>query len=151
MSSTDYLRRLVDHGHWANERWMTQLDNQLLSDERLRQLMSHILLSEQVWFQRISGAPLDREIWRTLGTSEMQALHARNRVTYEDLLGHARDRRIAYERFTGERYASTVSDILLHLCLHGMHHRGQMARHASERQLPAPNTDFLNYCIVNGL
>jgi uncharacterized damage-inducible protein DinB len=145
---TNHLASLVDHAVWANHEWIVRLERQA-TEARLYELMSHILLSEQVWFQRIRGEPLDREIWRTLNPAEMSGLHERNRGVYDQLLSSDLHRQIAYQRFTGEHYESPVSDIVLHLCLHGAHHRGQMARYASEQKIAAPNVDFINYCIVH--
>jgi uncharacterized damage-inducible protein DinB len=145
------LNRLVDHCTWANEQWITRLFQATPTESRLHQLMSHVLLSEQVWFQRVAGEPLDTDIWRPLKSDEMRDLHNRNTTIYRDLVDGDLRRDIEYTRFTGEHYCSPVSDIVLHLCLHGMHHRGQMARTASELKVARPNTDFINYCIVNRL
>jgi DinB family protein len=51
----------------------------------------------------------------------------------------------------GEEYQSPVSDILLHLSLHGTHHRGQMATYVSGKGAKPINTDYIQYCLSNRL
>jgi uncharacterized damage-inducible protein DinB len=48
----------------------------------------------------------------------------------------------------GEQYQSPISDILLHLTLHGAHHRGQMATYASDAGKSPINTDYVQYCLA---
>jgi hypothetical protein len=68
-----------------------------------------------------------------------------------DLLTRDLTQMIAFQRFTGEKYESPIADILLHLILHGSHHRGQMATHASAAGLRAINTDYVEYCRIHRL
>src|SRR5712691_5650234 len=116
------LAKLVAHTVWANGEWITFVDENFPSDEYLLTRLSHILLGEQAWFQRILGQEPDRDIWRTLTVPQLRALHAKYEALYAQLLAGNLDRVIAYKRFTGEEYQSPVSGILLHLTLHGAHH-----------------------------
>ena len=75
----------------------------------------------------------------------------RNRKLYNEILKESLDRVIPYKRFTGEEYQSPVADILLHLTLHGAHHRGQMATYVSSKGMKPINTDFVQYCLLNRL
>jgi hypothetical protein len=79
------------------------------------------------------------------------------RSVYEFALAHVDsgtgnlERVIAYKRFTGEEYQSPVADILLHLALHGAHHRGQMATYVSSKGAKPFNTDFVQFCLLHGV
>ena len=99
--------------------------------------VSHILLGEQAWFQRIAGETLDRDIWRAMSIAQLREMHQTHERTYERLLGSDLDRIVSYQRFTGEKYQSSVSDIVLHLVTHGAHHRGQVAAHVAANGRPA--------------
>ena len=93
----------------------------------------------------------DPEIWVALSLDalcEVQAVHER---TYNEALGGDLKRVVSYTRFTGERYASPVGDILAHLVTHGAHHRGQLAAHVAKLGAPVPNTDFIQLCLTHGL
>jgi uncharacterized damage-inducible protein DinB len=146
-----YLSKLVQHCIWANSTWVALLARETTSDEYLARMMSHILLGEQAWFQRIMRQEPDVDVWWVMPLDQMQQLHEQHAHQYHAFLEGDLHQIVEYRRFTGEEYRSSVSDILLHLCTHGAHHRGQMATYASRNGLRATNTDFINFCIVNGL
>jgi uncharacterized damage-inducible protein DinB len=136
---------------WANETWIRFIAANCPSDEYLLKRISHILLGEEAWFQRLSGEEPDRDIWKVMAISGLLELQGEHRGVYANLLGGDLDRIIAYRRFTGEVYQSPVADILLHLVLHGAHHRGQMSTDASAKGMKPTNTDFVQFCLVHGL
>lgn len=115
------------------------------------QRMSHILHGERAWFQRIAGREPDREIWNTLNVTELREILDHHERTYSALLQGDLQRVVAYTRFTGERYASPIADILAHLVTHGAHHRGQLAARVAGTGLEPVNTDFIQFCLATGL
>jgi uncharacterized damage-inducible protein DinB len=145
------LSKLIDHSVWANENCVDFLAEGFASDEFLMKRMAHILLGERAWFQRLSGDEPDRDIWKRMTVSELRGMHARHRTMYDELLRGNLQRVIAYKRFTGEACQSQVADILLHLTLHGAHHRGQMATYLSGKGTKPINTDFLQFCLAHGV
>jgi uncharacterized damage-inducible protein DinB len=144
------LDKLVDHCVWANGEWIGYAAQAFPADEFVMVRLSHILLGERAWFERIAGKKPDRSIWRTMTVPVLRELHGRHAAHYQELLVGSLDRVIAYKRFTGEEYQSPVADILLHLTLHGSHHRGQVATHVSKQGKQPINTDFIQYCLVHG-
>jgi uncharacterized damage-inducible protein DinB len=78
-------------------------------------------------------------------------MHARHRHLYSDLVRGDVERIVPYTRFTGERYQSPISDILLHLVTHGAHHRGQLSAHIAATGLRPVNADFVQLCLARGL
>jgi uncharacterized damage-inducible protein DinB len=146
-----HLTKLIRHCIWANEAWMDFISESCPSDECLMKRMSHILLGEQIWFQRLLGEQLDRDILRIVAIPELRNMLARHRASYDGFLAGNLERVVAFKRLTGEEYQLPVSDILLHLTLHGAHRRGQMATYASGKGLKPANTDYVQYCLLNGL
>ena len=147
-----HLAKLTEHSLWANELWLGFIESNFPDDEFLLKRMGHILLGEQAWFRRIAGEEPDRNIWRLMTVPELREMHRLHRVVYGGLLAggnESLERTLDYKRFTGEEYRSPVTDILLHLSTHGMHHRGQMATYVSSKGVPPINTDFIQFCIVN--
>ena len=139
------------HCVWANRTWLCFVADQAPSDEWLRRRLSHILLGERAWFQRIRGEEPGREIWSLLTIPQLEDLSAAHEQIFTGLLDGDVGRVVPFQRFTGERYQSPVGDILLHLTLHGAHHRGQMAAYASAAGIAPVNTDLIEYCRVHGL
>jgi uncharacterized damage-inducible protein DinB len=145
------LSKAVQHCVWANGCWIDFVASTNASDHYVVTRISHILLGEQAWFQRIAGEPLDHDIWRAMTVDQLRAMHRRHEEIYNALLQSDLDRIIGYQRFTGEKYQSSISDIVLHLATHGAHHRGQLAAHIGARGERPPKTDFVQFCIVKGL
>jgi uncharacterized damage-inducible protein DinB len=148
-SGMTQLAKLVAHTQWANRAWLGFVAEKTPADEWMWQRISHILLGERAWFQRIAGETPDRQIWLRLDSARLEELLDAHGRIYADLLAGDLTRVIAFQRFTGEQYQSPVGDILLHLVLHGVHHRGQMATRASAIGVPPVNTDFIQYCLLN--
>jgi hypothetical protein len=98
------LTKLVEHCVWANDSWIHLIAEQAAPDEYAVRRISHILLGEQAWFQRIEGDEPDRDIWRALSLPALREMHGRHRNLYSDLLRSDIDRIVAYTRFTGEQY-----------------------------------------------
>jgi uncharacterized damage-inducible protein DinB len=142
------LRKLVDHCVWANRAWLQHLVEAGAPDEWLTRRLSHILLGERAWFQRIDGEAPGRDIWTQLPIPDLEEMSERHEKTFARLLSGDVARPVPFVRFTGERGTSSVEDILLHLTLHGAHHRGQMATYCSANGLTPINTDFIQYCLI---
>jgi uncharacterized damage-inducible protein DinB len=145
------LPKLLHHSSWANEAWIRFVSDACPSDEYLVTRLSHILHGERAWLRRVAGEEPDRDIWSPMTIPHLLEVHGDHRTVIARLLGEDLGRVVSYRRFTGEAYQSSVNDILLHLVLHGSHHRGQMATHASAQGLRPINTDFIQFCLIHGI
>jgi len=145
------LPKLLHYSSWANEAWIRFVSASCPNDEYLVTRLSHILHGERAWLQRVAGEEPDRDIWSPMTIPRLLEVHGDHRTAIAGLLGEDLGRIVSYRRFTGEVYQSPVRDILLHLVLHGGHHRGQMATHASGLGLRPINTDFIQFCLIHGI
>ncbi len=143
----EYLNKLVHHCIWANDTWIEFLSDEEINDKYLTKMMSHILLSEQAWFQRIFDQEIDQNIWQILSLKHLTDFQEEHREIYYQLLEQDIGRVISFQRFSGDSGSSSLGDILLHLCTHGQHHRGQMSKYASKREMDISGTDFISYRI----
>lgn len=145
------LSKFVRHCLWANAAWIEFVGANLMADDYAVRRISHILLGERAWFQRIAGVDPDPEIWLALSLDALREVQAVHERTYNEYLRGDLERIVSFTRFTGERYASPVGDILTHLVTHGAHHRGQLVAHVATLGGVVPNTDFIQFCLTNGL
>ena len=145
------LSKLVRHCNWSNEAWIDFIANNCPTDEFQLHRISHILLGEHAWFQRVNGEEPDPDIWQLMTIPQLREKQRHHEKTYANIIRGDLARIVTYTRFTGERYQSPVTDILLHLTLHGTHHRGQMATDASAKGLKPINTDFIQFCLLHSL
>jgi len=148
---THSIRQLTEYSCWANGAWIDFIEKARPGDEFLVKRMSHILLGEDAWFRRIEGNTVDPNVWLVLAFDQMRERLSKHRDIYDSLLQNGLSRVVGYTRFTGEKYRSPISDILVHLSHHGAHHRGQMATHISAQGVTPINTDFIQFCLVNRL
>ena len=127
-----YLSRLNAHLAWADQLVLESLERAANTDGSCLELFAHILGAEHVWLARLESKPAEVAVWPALTLDECARLAERNQheltaylsnLTPEDLA-----RSITYVNSAGQQFTSTVEDILLHVCLHGAYHRGQIAR-----------------------
>ncbi|MEP7325579.1 MAG: DinB family protein [Gemmatimonadota bacterium] len=146
---TDYIERLFAHLAWADAAVLQALEATPATAERWLELFGHILGAEQVWLARLKGIPPVVAVWPVLTLAECRRLADENGkecAAYVAALVPAdRDRSVRYTNSAGQEFTSTVADILLHVCLHGSYHRGQIATGMrAGGQTPAP-TDYIGF------
>jgi uncharacterized damage-inducible protein DinB len=137
------LDRLFTHRAWANARhigWFLALPE---SDVYCLKMLSHILLAERAWLQRLGGSAADRDTWETASAGELQGLMRENESRWPAVLATDHSRICKYRRLNGEPAENPVADILTHVCTHGMYHRGQVAAQAARIGRKCPPTDFI--------
>ena len=141
------IRRLLDHLAWADQAVLQNLGSRSPAPEKAMAYFAHVLAAEELWIQRIEGrAPAVVAVWPKLTLDQCAALAQANgralgRIVEEEEL----ERGVIYARSTGEKYTSTVGDILLHLATHGCYHRGQVAAVVRGSGGEPVNTDYIHY------
>jgi len=148
---TRELQRLVEHSVWANQQWIEYVYAQPDGETRPRELLGHIVVGERIWFDRVLHEQLPRQafpVWeKAVLLHELDA----NRQTYLKLIAGRLDEVIHFRRISGDEYHCRVTDVIHHLITHGYHHRGQLAMHYGRNGVAYPNTDHINYLLVNKL
>ena len=142
-----YLERLAAHMKWADQKVLAVLRAADPVPLTALELYGHVLGAEAIWLARLEGRPSSVAVWPGLTVDQCGTLSTELAAGFERLMRDLDDDQfeqpIAYRTTSGDAFASLRSDILLHVCLHGAYHRGQVA--ASMRSggaEPAP-TDFI--------
>jgi uncharacterized damage-inducible protein DinB len=145
----DYLTRLFRHMAWADERALAALRNAAAASDLAHQELAHLLGTEHVWLARLEGRPATVAVWPKLSIDECEALARETPAglqAYVERTGDAAlERMVHYRNSAGAEFDTKASDILLHVALHGMYHRGKVAaalRAAGAE--PAP-TDYIAF------
>lgn len=151
------LRDLFGYGLWANRCvWDTaadvndeQLDRSFeLGEGSLRKTLAHIYGAERAWHERCAGPeaealPRGRETHSLAEIREATGRISRVRDDWLASFSNADlDREIAYDK-DGHTYAHPLSDVLLHVCNHGMHHRAQALNMLRRMGKKVPVIDLL--------
>jgi uncharacterized damage-inducible protein DinB len=135
------LKKLVSHMRWADQRVHNQLKQ---AEEPLEPLKfyAHILATERVWYLRLHEENWTViPVWPDYNLDQCEKLAAENAALFEKLVDglspEACARKVTYTNSQHTTYTNTVGDILLHVMVHGSHHRGQIA-HAMRRHGDTP-------------
>lgn len=144
-----YLMKLVAHLEWADAATLRALETAPGTDTQALTVYTHVLGAEAVWLARIAGRTSDVAVWPTLSLEQSRALGHRNVSELKALLQsadeHSIDREIDYRNSAGQPFTSKVEDILLHVCLHGAYHRGQIAQMIRQGGGEPEPTDFIAF------
>lgn len=143
------LTRMFAHLGWADQAVIAALRQTPTPAAEWLELFGHVLGAEHVWLARIEGRDPTTTVWPALAVEECAHLAAANLQGFQALVDRLGPADLAglvhYRNSAGREFDSGVEDILLHVCLHGAYHRGQIAR--AMRQcgaVPAP-TDYIGY------
>ena len=144
-----HFPRLFAHLGWADQAVIAALRQTTVPEQDWLALFAHVLGSEHVWLSRIEGREAELAVWPTLNVEECAVVAQTNLAGYLDLVKRVDpgqlDTMIHYRNSAGREFDSTIEDILLHVCLHGSYHRGQIARMMRlGGAVPAP-TDYIGY------
>ena len=145
----NHLRRLIAHLGWADAMVLESLRRASPLDAKAFEIYRHVLGTEDVWLARLKGEKPSLAVWPELSLDECEAAAKANLsglVQYFAGLAPADlPREVTYVNSAGRQFTSSVEDILLHVCMHGAYHRGQvsLALRSSGAE-PAP-TDYIAF------
>ena len=136
----DLIDDLYDYNDWANDKVLSFCDD--LTDEQLdeprelgfgtlRATLFHILTADRVWMDRWQAIP-----WRPFPTDPAGVTVQEIRKALADVAAQRRDlidknrserftKQIEYQDSQQTPYDHQLSDLLLHVANHGVHHRAQ--------------------------
>jgi uncharacterized damage-inducible protein DinB len=143
------LERLIAHLGWADREALEALRQLPEPDPGLVATYAHVLAAEHVWHARLTGQAAVVAVWPQLSLDQCERLAAENLARLISLVKSleppALSRGVTYRNSAGQEFTSTIEDILLHVCLHGAYHRGQVAwglRRAGAEPRP---TDYIGF------
>jgi uncharacterized damage-inducible protein DinB len=138
------LKKLLDYDSWANSSVFRSLNQLPESEERseILRLFAHLLTAQLIWVNRIKKEPLPSDIWPSLSIQEIEKLLHHNPYKLNGLISK-KDEIINYKNSKGEAFTNSVEEILVHLTIHGQHHRAQIASLLRKAGQTPPATDFI--------
>jgi uncharacterized damage-inducible protein DinB len=126
-----HLTKLISHLAWADDRVLAALRSATAPDPVCLELFAHVLAAEHVWQARLKGEAPRHPVWPTLTLEACAGLvqaNQRELTAYVEALAAADlVRPVTYTNSAGQEFTSSIEDIMLHVCLHGTYHRGQIA------------------------
>jgi uncharacterized damage-inducible protein DinB len=96
---------------------------------------------------RLQQAGQKDAVWPEFGLEDCERRIEELRQTWEQYLADLTDAglatEISYTNSKGEKYRNEVRDILMHVVMHGVYHRGQIAAAVRDRAGEPAYTDFI--------
>jgi uncharacterized damage-inducible protein DinB len=131
MSEIDLFHRLFAHLEWADARTFDTLRGAPTAPPpRVLELCAHISGAELNWLARIQGRTPAAPVWPTPTMDDcakvMRIAHDGWRKYITALTKDELGRMVHYKNSAGAEFDNRVDDILLHVSMHGMNHRGQV-------------------------
>tara|TARA_R110002049_G_scaffold45966_1_gene133765 strand:+ start:595 stop:1035 length:441 start_codon:yes stop_codon:yes gene_type:complete len=138
------LNVLLNYDSWANSKIFRSLGQLPESKERsqISILFAHILTAQLMWVNRIKKEPLPADTWPSLSIQEIETHLQHNLRKLKELISK-KDEVIHYKNSKGEIFTNSVEEILVHLTIHGQHHRAQIATLLRQAGQTPPATDFI--------
>jgi uncharacterized damage-inducible protein DinB len=142
-----YIREMFLYDDWANREALRSLQEMEHPPERARKIMAHIVGAELLWMARLQQGQQKTVVWPELGLrdceQQLSALRAAWELYFDGLKDADLDKTIAYTNSKGEQYTNAVRDVLMHVVMHGVYHRGQIAAAVRDRAGEPAYTDFI--------
>jgi uncharacterized damage-inducible protein DinB len=143
------LHRLIDHMKWADSQVLSKLRT-APEDTAALKWYAHVLATERIWYLRLHGQDwTTQRVWPSLSLDECGALGEQNSSQFHQYVAQLKDddltREVSYTNSAGDSFKSTVSDMLTHVALHGVHHRGQIAASLRSNEIDPPALDFIRF------
>lgn len=143
------LQRLVEHMTWADAQVLAKLRS-APEDTSALKWYAHVLAAERVWCLRLHGQDwTTQRVWPAMSLDECAALAEQTSAQLGQYVTKLKEedlgRGVAYTNSSGDSFTSTVSDILTHVALHGVHHRGQIAASLRANGIDPPALDFIRF------
>jgi len=147
MQST--LQRLVDHMTWADAQTLSKLRS-APEDTAALKWYAHVLAVERVWYMRLHGQDwTTQRVWPSLSLDECAALAEQTAGQFQQFVSQLKDedleREVKYTNSAGESFSSSIADIVAHVALHGVHHRGQIAASLRANEIDPPSLDYIRF------
>jgi uncharacterized damage-inducible protein DinB len=143
-----HLQRLFAHMQWADEEVLATLRGATSAPEGAVHVYAHALASEYNWLARLGGTA-EMAAFPTLSLHACEELGRDNHARFDALLralGPADlDRIMAYRSRDGQAQRRRLEDILLHVVLHGVYHRGQVATLLRQAGESPTATDYIKW------
>ena len=142
----EFLRKLFVYDKWAIDRSLATLDNP--ANKRAQTMLSHILLAEKIWLTRLRGEDSSSiSVLTKLSPAECSRLSDELHRSYleylESLDETGLDLIITYKNTAGARFQTSIKDILIHVGLHAVYHRGQVAMLVRDGGGEPVGTDYI--------
>jgi uncharacterized damage-inducible protein DinB len=148
MKMVDHYTRLFAYDDWANREVLAALRTVKKPSAQSLKFIAHILAAERLWFDRLQQCDQTVMVWPAMTLDECDFMASALAKLWKSYLSVSSEDQLAttvrYHNSKGELWSSRVDDILTHLIMHSVYHRGQIATDMRSVGLTPAYTDFIH-------
>ena len=126
----NHFLKIYRHMKWADVRIINLLEKELINSGKVVELISHIVISEDIVYKRITNEYYENRFWEILSIEECKRMVEETSSQYIKYIlalpENDFQKKLSYKNSKGIDYTTSVEDMLTHLAFHGMYHRGQI-------------------------
>ena len=144
------VHELFSYDEWAVARILDSFKSNAGNTPKALNLLAHLLLAEKIWLLRLKGEDTE-QINKSpeLSVSECESLATDLHAAYREFLSSLKEddlgSLVTYKNSAGSEFQTPLQDILMHVALHGVYHRGQIALVVRGEGRQPVGTDFIIY------
>lgn len=146
---TQLITEIFQYEKWANNEIINAVVKINSPTEKVLSLMSHIINAQIIWLSRINNTVPDTEVWKMFEKDELNIRHTESIDNILNFLNEQKEddfgRFISYQNSKGEKFKTSVKDILIHMSYHSAYHRGQIISLLKSEGEEFPYTDYIHY------
>ncbi len=139
---TEVLLRLFEFDRWANHETLRSLETN--PPERALALFAHIVAAQRLWLERALSLPQSVAVWPpwSLPETAKELPSILDKWTRLIATGDL-SKEFAYSNTKGQKFRNKLGDVAMHVVLHGVYHRGQIAALVRQHGGEPAYTDFI--------
>lgn len=144
------FRNLFDYDFWANREALASLAAIDGDASRARKFFYHIIGAQRVWLSRFEAPESpSTEPWPALTLEgagpALEDLHARWVKQLDGLTPEKLSSDLVHRNTKGQEFRTPLRDVLMHLVMHSVYHRGQVAAAVRDSGGKPAATDYVVY------
>lgn len=146
----EYLMRLFNYNHWANEMLIEAIENQKIKNEYIDTIISHILNAQYLWFARFYPKnKFHYKFWDVHQPAKLKEMNDEIASLFIEYIANIKPKdlinKVEYTTTEGDVYFNNLFDIFVHIANHSAHHRGQITHKINELAKIPPKIDYIIY------
>ena len=145
----DHFVHLFKYNDWATREAARCISEAMNNQQRVYDLLSHIVNSQTIWLNRILQRNMVIDPWENIVVDKCVELSVQitsEWINFLEGLEEAElEKRIKYKNNKGESWENTIGDIVAHIINHSSYHRAQIAQLMRQSGDQPPKTDYIAY------
>jgi uncharacterized damage-inducible protein DinB len=150
MKKNLFLKQL-EYELWANKMSIKAISDADKPEERVQEILSHLLISPSNWLKRIKNEPATLNAWNKLSLDDCMSLAQDNYDKWTEFISNISEEELkAYIvfPFMGNSSKISIEDLFTHLINHSSYHRGQIITKLKGKLNPLPLTTYIAFATI---